>query len=162
MPSQSELIRRFETAPLPELLKVIHRPNPDEAAALKIWLGPERYETLRAAALQPRSRSRGTDKRRNVVVLHGIMGSELSVRSGNDDDKIWVNVWNLMRGRIKELRMGPDGQPEHLSFASDMMRKYYIGMLTGLARDHNVQPFWFDWRRDLKDSAAALDRAVQQ
>lgn len=162
MPSQSELIRRFESAPLPELLKVIHRPNPDEAAALKVWLGPDRYETLRAAALQPRSRNRGTEKRRNVVVLHGIMGSELSVRDGSDDDKIWANVWNLMRGRIKELRMGPDGQPEHPSFASDMMRKYYIGMLTGLARDHNVQPFWFDWRRDLKDSAAALDKAVQQ
>ncbi len=161
MPTQSELIRRFETAPLPDLLKVIHRPTPEEAAALKVWLGTERYESLRAAALRPRSGTRGA-KRRNVVVLHGIMGSELTVRNGKDEDKIWLNVWRILNGRLKELRMGADGQPERPSFASDMMRKYYIGMLTGLSNDHDVRPFWFDWRRDLKESAAALDKAVEQ
>lgn len=161
MPSQSDLIRRFETAPLAELLKVLHRPSAGEAAALKAWLGVARYDRLRKTVLQPSTRS-DPKKRKNVVVLPGIMGSELTVRNGKDNDVIWVNLFRLGVGRIKQLRLKADGTPENDSFASDIMRKYYIEMLTGLARDHNVQTFCYDWRRDLKDSAVLLDTAIQQ
>lgn len=159
MATQQELIRRFETAPLPELQRIIYRPSQDEAAALKVWLGPDRYERLRKVALEPKTRG-PSQKRKNVVVLHGIMGAELTVRKGKDEDVIWVNLLRVGAGRIRELRMKSDGSPEVDSYASDMMRKYYIEMLVGLGQEHNVQPFWFDWRRDLAESADQLQKSL--
>jgi CHAT domain/Lecithin:cholesterol acyltransferase len=159
MATQSNLIRHFETIPLPELLRLLHRPGKDEAAALVAWLGSARYERLRSQVLGPPSRTR-QGKRRNVVVLHGIMGAELTVRDGNDDDVVWANPLRLARGRIQELRMNEDGSPETRSFASDMMRKYYIEMLAGLGQQHQVQAFWYDWRLDLRRAADQLEKSV--
>lgn len=162
MASPSELVRRFETAPLPDLLRVIRRPGPEEAAALKTWLGPARYERLRQQVLAPAKRGEARPARRNVVVLHGIMGSELTVRKGNDSDLVWVHLPRLAAGGISRLRMRQDGTPETDSHASDMMRKYYLEMLAGLAPDHDAEPFWFDWRRDLNESADQLARMVNR
>ena len=162
MATQSDLIRRFETAPLPDLLRVIRRPSQEEAAALKTWLGPARYERLRQQVLTPGKRGEAGPKRRNVVVLHGIMGAELTVRKGNDADLVWVHLPRIVAGGISRLKMGPDGAPENDSFATDMMRKYYLEMLAGLASEHDVEPFWFDWRRDLNESADQLNQMVSR
>lgn len=162
MPTQTELIRRFETAPLTDLLRVIRRPTQEEAAALKTWLGPDRYERLRQQVLAPAKRGDARPKRRNVVVLHGIMGAELTVRKGNDADLVWVHLPRMMAGGISRLKMKPDGTPETDSSATDLMRKYYLEMLAGLASDHDVEPFWFDWRRDLNESADQLGQMVNR
>jgi hypothetical protein len=161
MPSITDLIRRFETAPLADLKRTIRRPSPEEASALKVWLGPDRYEQLRQDVLKPSKRS-GGPLRRKVVVLHGIMGAELSVRSGNNENLVWVNLPRIAMGKIDQLKMGQDGRPETDSYATKLMRKYYLEMLLGLGSDHDVEPFWYDWRLDLNESAARLNQFVTQ
>ena len=165
MPALPQLIRRFETAPLPELLEAVKRPTAAEAEAFCQWLGPARYETLRRRSLANAGEARRTRAARgpkpNAVVLHGIMGAELTVRKGRDEDLVWVNIFRLGFGQISRLKMKTDGTPETDSFASGMMRKYYLELLLGLTEDANVQAFWFDWRRDLKDSADQLQASIQ-
>ena len=164
MPALPQLIRRFESAPLPELLEAVKRPTAAEAEAFVQWLGRERYEALRRRSLANAGEARRTRAVRgpkpNVVVLHGIMGAELTVRKGRDEDLVWVNLFRLGFGQISRLKMKADGTPETDSFASGMMRKYYLELLLGLAEDANVQAFWFDWRRDLKDSADRLQTSI--
>jgi len=163
MPALPDLIRKFETAPLPELLEAVKRPSAAEAAALELWLGKARFESLRRRAVAGGTRGgarRGP--RPNAVVLHGIMGAELTVRKGKDDDLVWVHAGRLALGQITRLKMKPDGTPEHDSFASGMMRKYYLELLLGLAEDANVQAFHYDWRRDLNDSAGELHDRIQE
>lgn len=161
MASLESTLAKFEKATLPELRQVIRNATREEAAALRAWLGGERYERIRRLMLRQGSRTRAGAKRGNVVVLHGIMGAELSVQDGKDTDVIWVRLWNMLRGRIKELEMR-EGRPVRTSFASDMLRKYYLEALTTLDEGWNVQPFWYDWRASLDDSADALHAAIQR
>jgi pimeloyl-ACP methyl ester carboxylesterase len=163
MPAATDLIRKFETASLPELLEAIRRPSSAEAAAFVAWLGPDRYKALRRSSLETGTRRRTrSGARPNVVVLHGIMGAELTVRKGRDEDLVWVNAFRLGLGQITRLKMKADGTPEQESYASGTMRKYYLEMLVGLADDANVQAFHYDWRRDLKHSADLLEECIKE
>jgi len=122
MPARPQLIRRFETAPLPDLLEAVKRPTAAEAEAFCQWLGRDRYEALRRRSLADAGQARRTRAARgpkpNAVVLHGIMGAELTVRTGRDEDLVWVNIFRLGLGQISRLKMKADGTPETDSFAS--------------------------------------------
>src|SRR5262249_5646162 len=78
--SEREFIRQFNEAWTPEQLAALLRnPTPEEERALRTYLGPERYRRLyvQAQALGPSRGARPVEG--NVVVLPGIMGSELTV-----------------------------------------------------------------------------------
>ena len=48
----------------------------------------------------------------NIIFIPGIMGSELTVTDGGDDDVVWISFWRLIRGGIKKLQLASDGVGE--------------------------------------------------
>jgi pimeloyl-ACP methyl ester carboxylesterase len=124
-------------------------------------LGRDAFERARHAAA--RGRRRG--KLGKVIVLPGIMGSELdAVDATGDADRVWLNFIRLIAGRIEDLELRPDGSPVkpgvHIRPAG-LHRKTYVPLLMELDTRWYVRPFAFDWREDVDKSAARLDGEVK-
>lgn len=97
-------------------------------------------------------RKRATLSRPVVVVLPGIMGSELSV--GNAP--IWMRVGALSRGRLNALAMGSTGVE-----ATGLLGSGYAAICDYLKQTHEVVPFPYDWRLPLEQSAQALREQIE-
>ena len=132
-----------------------------EAKLLEQELGPEAFERSRRSAARGRRRA----KLGKVVVLPGIMGTELdSVDRKGDVDRIWINFVRLFAGRIRELELTAAGEPARPGFQvrpAGLHRKTYLPMLLELDTRWHVRPFPFDWREDIDKSAARLDAEVK-
>ncbi len=160
-------IAEVERADVDKLAKLLAQPAKDQENALIAHFGEDRYRRLHSLAVK-RSVSRGTKGalKGNVVVIHGIMGGELSAfdRKATRHD-VWVSVFALMRGHLKRLRLGLDGRaeydPEYDVRATGIMKSHYGELLLTLAQNWNVRAFWFDWRKDLKLAAASLEANMQ-
>jgi hypothetical protein len=158
-------IERLEAAGVEELAHLLSHPRLEEERALRTYLGDERYQRLHARALRQRL-SRGTARPRgNVVVIHGMMGSELTaVDRAGSSDPIWLHVLRIVAGRLEVLRLSDDGRSEYdPGFdvrASGILKRAYGELLLALALNWNVRAFWFDWRKDLKLAAAELDAQI--
>lgn len=162
---EQSFITRVEMADTEELLDILSRPTVEEEKALRAHLGDERYQRMHGLALRRSiTRGAGREPKGNVVVIHGIMGAELSVSSGGDGDLTWVNAFRIMRGWLDRLRLGDDGRSEYLAKfkvrASGIMKRYYGELLLTLAENWNVRAFWFDWRKDLQLAADELNSQI--
>jgi pimeloyl-ACP methyl ester carboxylesterase len=115
-------------------------------------------------AVRSAARGRRRAKLGRVIVLPGIMGSELDAvdRSG-DADRIWLNFLRLIAGRIDDLELGDDGSAAkpgvHVRTAG-VHRKTYVPLLMELDTSWHVRPFAYDWREDIDKSAARLDGEI--
>ncbi|HEU4931753.1 MAG TPA: hypothetical protein VFT48_06715, partial [Pyrinomonadaceae bacterium] len=160
--NERAFISQVERANPEELANLLIRPSLQEEKALRVHLGDERYQRMHSMALKRRV-SRGTDAKQkgNVVVIHGIMGAELSVSSGGAGDLTWVNAFRILRGWLDRLRLSDDGRSEANSkftvTASGTMKRYYGEMLLKLSGNWNVKDFYFDWRKDLDLAADSLN-----
>ena len=157
-------IARVESAGPEELATILTRPSVDEEKALRAYLGDARYQRMHSMALKRNiSRSIGREKVGNVIVIHGIMGAELTVGTigGGSGDLTWVSAFRIMRGWLDRLRLTSDGRrefnPSYQVRASGIMKRYYGELILSLAENWNVQPFWFDWRKDLNLAADELN-----
>jgi hypothetical protein len=170
---ERSFITRVEAAGPRELADILERPSVDEEKALRAHLGDARYQRMHSMALkrsmtEKRSLSRGgtAPPKGNVVVIHGIMGAELSVSSGGDGDLTWVNAFRIMRGWLERLRLSDDGRADFSTKfkvrASGIMKRYYGELLLSLAERWNVQAFWFDWRKDLTLAADELNAQINR
>ncbi len=153
-------IRRVEAASPSEFAALLRHPSPDEEAALRVHLGDARYRRMHEMALTQSVKRKGARAPRgNVVLIHGIMGGELTAVRQGQGRQIWAKVLRLMGGGLRDLRLSADGRTEadgaRSVEASGIMKKHYGEMLLALATNWNAQAFWFDWRRDL-DTAASL------
>lgn len=163
--NERAFISQVERANPEELANLLIRPSLQEEKALRAHLGDERYQRMHSMALK-RKVTRGTTAARkgNVVVIHGIMGAELSVSSGGPGDLTWVNAFRILRGWLDRLRLSDDGRSEANSkftvTASGIMKRYYGEMLLALAQNWNVKDFYFDWRKDLDLAADSLNAAL--
>ncbi len=151
-------IAQVEAANTRELVHILSRPTPEEDRVLRLHLGAERYERLRQLALRS-GRKRGV-KKGNVVVLHGIMGGELTVFENDRSRHVWLNFLQLIFGRADRLKMHGLDASDYEVRATGILKRWYGEMLLGLAQEWNVQAFWFDWRRDIAMSADALAENV--
>ena len=94
------------------------------------------------------------ERKGNVIVLPGIMGSELTAtdRSGVADN-IWLSILRIIAGRIERLRLADDGltgfDPLYHVQASGILKRYYGELLLSLAAQWNVRAYWFDCARTL-------------
>jgi pimeloyl-ACP methyl ester carboxylesterase len=168
--NEREFIAQIETADADDLAKLLEHPTSEQERALRAHLGDERYQRMHGLALKRsniRSMTRNPD-RPNVVVIHGIMGAELSVSAvnGGSGDLMWVSYWRIMRGWLERLRLTPDGRGEaNDKFrvrASGTMKRYYGELLLSLAQRNNVKDFFFDWRKDLNVAADALNSKINE
>ncbi|HVF49459.1 MAG TPA: CHAT domain-containing protein [Pyrinomonadaceae bacterium] len=164
-------ISQVESAGPRELAKLLERPTVEEERALRAHLGEERYQRMHGMALKrnmTRSlmRGKGAEPKGKVVVIHGIMGAELSVSSGGGGDLTWVNAFRIMRGWVDRLRLSEDGRNEFNSkfkvTASGIMKRYYGELLLALSEQWDVQAFWFDWRKDLNTAADDLNSKINE
>jgi pimeloyl-ACP methyl ester carboxylesterase len=165
--SERAFIARLEAADAEELANLLRHPTKEQEKALRAHLGEPRYKRMHELALR-----RGTTRallstrgRGNVVVIHGIMGGELSVidRAGRAE-QIWVKVLQLVAGRLQRLRLAEDGREEYNAEydvrPTGMMKRDYGELLLSLSQNWNVRAFWFDWRKDLAVAADALAAAI--
>lgn len=162
-------IKQFEAADAQEMARILARPTSEQATALRLYLGDERYERMHAAALEvtaTAARSRyTTPSKGRVVVIHGIMGAELSnfeSVAATDSSKIWVHYWRIFRGWFERLVLNSDGQTSPYNVrATGIMQDYYGELLLQLLiRNWDAQHFWFDWRKDINTSAQELNAKI--
>ncbi|WP_224368088.1 CHAT domain-containing protein [Hyalangium versicolor] len=155
-------IARIEAAEPDVFAALLSRPSRDEERALRAYFGDTRFERLHTMAIRRAGAARGARAPRgNVVVMPGIMGSELSEYSGASASGIWLNPLRLAMGGIAHLRLDDTGQPVFDVRASGVLKLFYGEIVLALSENWNVQTFWFDWRRDLRDSAAELEEQMR-
>ncbi|HEU5458996.1 MAG TPA: CHAT domain-containing protein [Pyrinomonadaceae bacterium] len=161
--NERAFISQVERANPEELADILIRPTLEQEKALRAHLGDERYLRMHSMALKRKVSRSGVEKPKgNVVVIHGIMGAELSVsKNGGNGDLTWVNAFRILRGWLDRLRLADDGRSEANSkftvSASGIMKRYYGEMLLALAENWNVKDFSFDWRKDLELAADSLN-----
>ncbi|MGE5757160.1 MAG: lipase/acyltransferase domain-containing protein, partial [Planctomycetaceae bacterium] len=172
------LIARLEAADARELAVLLAWPTAEEEKAYRAYLGDERYQRQHDLAVMVGASERGlfsvfggatptAPPLGNVVVLPGIMGSELtSVDRAGDTSRIWLNIPRIIAGQIERLRLAADGLSEFNSQfdvrPSGILKAYYGELLLALSRSWNVRAFWYDWRKDLNQVADDLRTKLSQ
>ena len=134
----------------------------EERALLREYLGEEELNELDKTAVR---RRRGPSLGR-VVLLPGLMGTNLeSVDASGDADRVWINFFRMAFGRMSDLRLGEDGQPlpppPHIR-TGGIHSGTYLKLLFELQSQWDAIPFGYDWRVDLKLSAAALAERIRK
>ena len=157
----SKFIADLERADALKLANLLRRPTPEEAAILRVHLGPERFERMHRLAQATVARAQAAQPKGNVVVIPGFLGSELTAYSpGGGQEPIWINVRRLSSDGFDRLRICddpcPDPDGEQLR-ASGVFKRNYGELLLALAARWNVYAFAYDWRNDLNASARLLD-----
>ena len=94
-----------------------------------------------------------TQPRPIVYVLPGILGSELSIR----DNTIWADKWELVRGGLGKLQI----EKEDVN-PSDVIESAYAKLIDYLSVDHEVIPFYYDWRLPLTAEANRLSKSISK
>jgi pimeloyl-ACP methyl ester carboxylesterase len=159
-------VASIEAAGTTELLRRVSRPTVDEERALRTHLGDERYRRLHSLALR-RGRARDPGMRGRVVVIHGVMGGQLTAHDGNGVvDRVWVNASRIMSGALSRLRLNDDGRSSfdpHIEVrASGVLKRPYGELLLTLSRQWHVHAFAYDWRKDMRIAVAELDAQITQ
>jgi CHAT domain len=152
-------IAQVEQAQAEEFADIMTRPSAEQEKALRAHLGDHRYQRMHAMALRGNvTRATGRTKG-NVLVVHGSMGSELSIVGPNERTQIWVHALRLMDGQLSRLRMAEArvGRAASESIhATGIMKRHYGELLLTLAQHWSVRAFWYDWRRGTEYAALRL------
>ena len=89
-----------------------------------------------------------------VVLLPGIMGSHLSVRHGEERNRVWLDFSDLLKGRMAQLAV-PDG-PGIAVTPDGVLKRAYAAFATYLrGNGQHVLAVDYDWRLSLD---TAVDR----
>ena len=133
---------------------------------LRSHFGPEKLERLQRLAERVRSaRHKREPLRGNIIFIPGIMGSELTVTEDGDDDTVWISFPKLIWGGIDKLRLAKDGMQEADSKLrvqpSGLDKDSYAETILWLRAYWNVEPFAYDWRKDLDLAAERLKELVE-
>jgi pimeloyl-ACP methyl ester carboxylesterase len=135
--------------------------------ALKEYFGVEEYEYLQKLATRAQAaRSRGPAVG-NIILVPGTMGSSLMTmdKDGNED-LIWINLLRLVLGQIERLKLSPDGtsedNDEFTVKPSELNKRVYTRTVLWLQASWNVEPFAFDWRKDIDSASDTLSAFIRE
>lgn len=154
----------FESRLTPSMRGGTSRVGSDQA--LRDHFGPEKYERLQRLAERARSarHTRGP-LRGNIIFIPGIMGSELTVTEEGNEDVVWVSFLKLVWGGIAKLRLDKEGLHEADSTLrvqpSGLDKDSYAETILWLKAYWNVEPFAYDWRKDLDQAAGNLKTLIE-
>jgi pimeloyl-ACP methyl ester carboxylesterase len=103
----------------------------------------------------------------NVVFLHGITGSDLSVSEGvGQPASLWVSVPKLIFGGLRKLKLSADAKQEENSrlrvIPTGINKQFYARAVVALRAQWTVEPFAYDWRRDIDEASDSLARFIEQ
>ena len=158
------LIEQLEQADTTRLAMLLANPTPEQERTLRAYLGDGAYGRMRASAVgQSRGRAR-SGLRGNVMVLHGIMGGELTLfDSDAHRTPIWVRILRLLGGAFTRLGLDPRGKSVERIEATGILKRYYGEQLLALqGSGWRTHAFWYDWRLDIQESAARLARRIDE
>jgi pimeloyl-ACP methyl ester carboxylesterase len=134
---------------------------------MREYFGDEEYRALQDLVEKTKSiRSRGP-LLGNVVFLPGIMGSNLvALANGVKENLIWINFIRLVFGGLEQLKLTPDGRRDadraiHVRTSTIDKRTYARAILTLRGR-WDVQPFAYDWRKDIDEASHALAAFIRR
>ncbi|MGB9005229.1 MAG: CHAT domain-containing protein [Candidatus Aminicenantales bacterium] len=157
-------IARMDWGKLEESLQIEKRGKRGGAsgeAALREYFGDEEYAYLQKLATHARTARSWGPIEGNIVFVPGIMGSNLiTIEKDGNKDLVWVNLFRLAAGQIKRLKLTPDGSreanPKFSVQPSELDKRTYARTILWLRASWNVEPFAFDWRKDIDSTADAL------
>lgn len=167
MQNERMFIAKVEAADTEEFAEMLFKADADEERALKAYLGEERYRRMRSLVLK-QSVTRGlSNKLGNIVILPGIMGSNLSqLHADGTFEQLWLNIPRLAFGAVERLRLAEDGRagfdPAWDVRPTGLMKRAYGELLLFLRGNWNVYPVWYDWRKDLMLAATHLESQISQ
>jgi pimeloyl-ACP methyl ester carboxylesterase len=155
-------IARIEAAGPDEFGALLRAPSAQEEDALRTYLGDARFDRMHEMAVMQGSGVRTLAQRQgNVIVIHGIMGGELTVLRNGSQRQIWARVLRLAAGGIGDLRLDDHGRkeadPTRKVEATGIMKKHYGELILTLSANWDTRAFWFDWRRNLTVAASLLE-----
>ena len=111
---------------------------------------------VRRGAVESAQPTAHTD-RPAVILLPGIMGSNLSVKEGSSKNRVWLDALDLMRGRGRMLALDSG----HAVSADSVLDKPYGSIRDDFVRHRlHVMPMPYDWRVSLAHAATALNAHV--
>jgi len=136
-------------------------PAPDGAGADMAVSDQTEPEVLRRLAQRSRLMRGRSRPIGNVVFLHGITGSDLAVSKGSGKpSSIWVDIWSLVSGHLQHLKLAPDGRreadPTLRVRTTGINKRYYARAVLALRAQWNVEPYAYDWRRDIDEASDGL------
>lgn len=102
--------------------------------------------------------ARSYQKRSNVpqpvvYIVPGVMGTHLA----EGGSRIWLNLLQLTRGRILNLRIENRAIRPH-----SLVAMAYGSLVDYLSATHEVIPFPYDWRTSILDEAARFGEVIEQ
>ena len=140
--------------------------KPADDDAMRKYFGDAEYEELKRLAQRTSAARQRAPLLGNLVLLPGIMGSNLvTTDAGGDEDLIWVSLLRLVRGQVERLRLTADGARDAGPLpvrASRVDKRTYTRALLTLGARWNVQPFPFDWRRHIDTAADGLAQFIKE
>lgn len=160
--NERELIQRVDEADAPEFARILRNVSAEEARALSVHFGEEVFERMRTMALAGAGATRRTAQG-NVIVLHGILGAELTLFvDGFRQKAIWVSVRRLILGGFQKLALEMASGAARVE-ATGILKKYYGEQLLRL-NEHgwNARAFWYDWRLDIDEIALRLKNGIEE
>ncbi len=163
---RQEFFRKARQSAARELRDWISTCTPPERELFEEYYGAERLERLERLVSEPSPGSRldrGASPE-NIVLIPGVMGSELSITSEiAEPQPIWVDLDNLFTNNgIDRLRLSADGitsaQAGVAVSAPAILTLYFDELEFSLLPEFNVRKFAYDWRKDIRSSARSLDK----
>lgn len=147
--------RRFDELTDEEFESVLD--DPSQRGALKDYFGNGHLEEIDELRDQGRRRSQWHEE--VVLILPGIMGSELAVLE-EDFSVLWLNLLQVARGRLLKLRL--DQPVGAVRTASVLRRYYYKAKRFFEARGYETHYCPFDWRLSVAESSVALRQRIAE
>ena len=156
--NEREYFQQLSRSTPDEIAAAVLHADEREARVLRVYLGSDQFDRIQAIGTRSLARGAGpVAKRGNVVVLHGIMGGELSEYGTGSPSLIWVQALNLIKGQFNKLILDSEGNSSNDVRQSGIYLRYYGSLLVSLNDEWNVRPFFYDWRRDIRFAATDLN-----
>ena len=120
---------------------------------LETYFGAQEYDDLVRLAHETRKK-RTTRGAPRVLILPGILGSMLARTRGSALDTIWIDFFDIIRGRMRELKLPDTGK----SFkATEAHPGTYLKLKLWLqSQGFNADFHPFDWRLSIPDLGREL------
>jgi len=153
---------RFERAlsrPMPPVKRVRGQ------AAVATQAEPAEDEVLRRLVARSQLERGRAPAQGNVVFLHGITGSDLAVAEGsNKPSSVWVSIPKMIFGGIRKLKLAADGKSEANGklrvVPTGVNQQFYARAVVALRAHWNVEPFAYDWRKDIDQASDGLAELI--
>jgi pimeloyl-ACP methyl ester carboxylesterase len=156
MVDERTFIKQVEAAGPRQFADLVKNAGPDEERALRVHLGDEGFERAHQLALEQQLVRGDAAPEGRVVVLHGIMGSEL----GDPMGPIWMNPFRLVAGEFISLALDPDGNSVQQVSATGMLKLVYGLLELRLLQKWDARSFCYDWRLNIATLADRLDQQI--